>query len=103
MSLSSYKVEDVDRRLRHGAGRRSSTTGTLRPRPRERIRPTESRVYACGGDTSLHVYASPRPRRHGDRDSGHLVRGATSRQVVDELRSNGVTFEHYDDPALAER
>jgi catechol 2,3-dioxygenase-like lactoylglutathione lyase family enzyme len=59
----------------------------------------ESRIYICGGDTSLHVYVSP-------TDAG----GATATlatwyvpdldQVVDELASTGVTFDRYDDPVL---
>jgi catechol 2,3-dioxygenase-like lactoylglutathione lyase family enzyme len=61
--------------------------------------PDESRIYACGGDTSLHVYVSP-------TDAG----AATATQatwyvpdldeVVDDLASRGVTFDRYDDPVL---
>jgi catechol 2,3-dioxygenase-like lactoylglutathione lyase family enzyme len=59
----------------------------------------ESRIYACGGDTSLHVYVSPTGA------SGATATLATwyvpdLDQVVDELASNGVTFERYDDPVL---
>ena len=59
----------------------------------------ESRIYACGGGTSLHVYASPtRPVKA----TGTLATwyAADLDQLVDELRSRGVTFERYDDPAL---
>jgi catechol 2,3-dioxygenase-like lactoylglutathione lyase family enzyme len=58
-----------------------------------------SRIYACGGDTSLHVYASP---VHAGKATATLATWyvADLEQMVDELGSNGVTFEHYDDPAL---
>jgi catechol 2,3-dioxygenase-like lactoylglutathione lyase family enzyme len=59
----------------------------------------ESRIYACGGGTALHVYVSP-------TGAG----GATATlatwyvpnldQVVDELASRGVSFDRYDDPVL---
>jgi catechol 2,3-dioxygenase-like lactoylglutathione lyase family enzyme len=59
----------------------------------------ESRIYACGGDTSLHVYVSPTGA------SGATATLATwyvpdLDQVVDKLASNGVTFDRYDDPVL---
>lgn len=59
----------------------------------------ESRVYACGGDTALHVYVSPT----------QAIKPATTlatwyvpdlEQVVDELNSRGLAFERYDDPVL---
>ena len=59
----------------------------------------ESRIYECGGGTSLHVYVSPT-----------LAASATATlatwyvpdldPVVDELASKGVTFDRYDDPVL---
>jgi MFS transporter, DHA2 family, multidrug resistance protein len=60
----------------------------------------DSRVYACGGGTSLHVYASP---ANAGKATATLATWtvANLNQVVDELRSNGVVFEHYDEPALA--
>jgi catechol 2,3-dioxygenase-like lactoylglutathione lyase family enzyme len=59
----------------------------------------ESRIYACGGDTSLHVYASP---AHAGTATATLATWyvADVERVVDELSSCGVTFERYDDPAL---
>jgi catechol 2,3-dioxygenase-like lactoylglutathione lyase family enzyme len=59
----------------------------------------ESRIYACGGDTSLHVYVSPTGA------SGATATLATwyvpdLDQVVDELASNGVIFDRYDDPVV---
>ena len=59
----------------------------------------DSRVYACGRGTSLHVYASP---AHAGKATATLATWyvADLEQVVDELRSKGVTFERYDDPSL---
>jgi catechol 2,3-dioxygenase-like lactoylglutathione lyase family enzyme len=59
----------------------------------------ESRIYECGGDTALHVYASP---DHAGSAGGTLATWyvADLDLVVDELSVNGVTFERYDDPAL---
>src|SRR5688572_16288931 len=59
----------------------------------------ESRIYACGGDTSLHVYASP---AHAGKATATLATWyvADLERVVDELSSSGVTFERHDDPPL---
>ncbi|MGH2804435.1 MAG: VOC family protein, partial [Thermoleophilaceae bacterium] len=59
----------------------------------------ESRIYACGGDTSLHVYVSP---AHAGKAAATVATWyvADLEQVVDELSANGVIFERYDDPAL---
>jgi catechol 2,3-dioxygenase-like lactoylglutathione lyase family enzyme len=59
----------------------------------------ESRVYPCGGGTSLHVYVSPAPSVKGTATLATWY-VADLEQVVDELGSNGVTFQRYDDPAL---
>ena len=61
--------------------------------------PDESRVYACGGDTSLQVYASP---PHAGKATATLATWyvADLEQVVDDLSSNGVTFERYEEPSL---
>jgi MFS transporter, DHA2 family, multidrug resistance protein len=60
----------------------------------------DSRVYACGGGTSLHVYTSP---ANAGKATATLATWTVANldQVVDELRSNGVVFEHYDEPELA--
>jgi catechol 2,3-dioxygenase-like lactoylglutathione lyase family enzyme len=97
MSLSSYKVrtsiavsemaqasEFYEGKLGLSAGEEQSD---------------ESRIYACGGDTSLHVYVSP---------TDAVTATATLatwyvddlEQVVDELSAKGVTFERYDDEVL---
>jgi catechol 2,3-dioxygenase-like lactoylglutathione lyase family enzyme len=59
----------------------------------------ESRIYACGGDTSLHVYESP---AHAGKATATLATWYVEdlEQVVDELSSRGVAFQRYDDPAL---
>jgi catechol 2,3-dioxygenase-like lactoylglutathione lyase family enzyme len=54
-----------------------------------------SKVYASGGDASLHVYPSP------DHAGGSTATLATwyvddVEQMIDELTSKGVTFEHYE-------
>jgi catechol 2,3-dioxygenase-like lactoylglutathione lyase family enzyme len=58
-----------------------------------------SRVYACGGGTSLHVYAS---RALAGRAASTLATWCVTdlEQVVRELTSNGVVFERYDEPGL---
>lgn len=59
----------------------------------------ESRIHACGSGTSLHVYESP---AHAGRATATLATWyvVDLENVVDELASNGVTFERYDHPAL---
>lgn len=61
--------------------------------------PDGSRVYACGGGTSLHVYAS---RALAGRAASTLATWYVSDldRVVGELTSNGVTFERSDKPAM---
>lgn len=97
MSLSAYKVRpsiavtDISR----AADFYERKLG-LRAGPEQS---DESRIYACGGDTSLHLYVSPTGA------GGASATVATwyvpdLDQVVDDLTSNGVTFERYDDPVL---
>lgn len=58
-----------------------------------------SRIYECGGGTSLHMYVSS---AHAGKAPATLATWVVSdlEEVVDELQSNGVTFERYDDSAL---
>jgi catechol 2,3-dioxygenase-like lactoylglutathione lyase family enzyme len=97
MSLSNYRVRtsiavsDMARASEFYEGKLGLFAGEDQP--------DQSRIYACGGDTSLHVYASP------DQAGKAAATVATwyvddLEQVVDELRTDGVTFEHYDDPSL---
>jgi catechol 2,3-dioxygenase-like lactoylglutathione lyase family enzyme len=97
MSLSSYKLR-TSIAVSDMARAAEFYEGTLRLAARG-DQADESRVYACGGDTSLHVYES---RAHAGRATATLATWYVSDldRVVDELSSNGVTFERYDDPAL---
>ncbi len=56
-----------------------------------------TRVYVCGSGTLLHVYASP---AHAGKATATVARWDVDDigRVVDKLTSNGVTFEHYDEP-----
>jgi catechol 2,3-dioxygenase-like lactoylglutathione lyase family enzyme len=97
MSLSGYKVRtsiavsDLARAREFYEGRLGLSAADEQP--------DESRIYACGGDTALHVYVSP---THAGAGTATLATWyvADLEQVVDELSANGVTFERYDDPAL---
>ncbi len=58
-----------------------------------------SRVYASGDGASLHVYESA---TNAGKATATLAtwRVDDIERVVDELTSEGVTFERYEDPAL---
>jgi catechol 2,3-dioxygenase-like lactoylglutathione lyase family enzyme len=60
-------------------------------------RDDSSYVYACGGGTALHVYTSA---QHAGTRSATAATWLVDdvEQMVDELRSKGVTFEQYDEP-----
>ena len=97
MSSSGYKmrtsiaVSDITRAAEFHEG-------TLGLSPAE-IQADGSRIHACGGDASLHVDASP---VHAGKATATLATWYVDdvEEVVDELRSRGVTFERYDDPSL---
>jgi catechol 2,3-dioxygenase-like lactoylglutathione lyase family enzyme len=97
MSLSGFRVRtsiavsDIDRAARFYEGMLGLTAGEEQS--------DASRIYACGGDTSLHVYESP---THAGRGTATLATWYVPdlEEVVDALIAKGVTFEHYDDPAL---
>ena len=59
----------------------------------------ESRIYACGGDTSIHVYVSPTAASAATATLATWYVPDLD-QVVDELAANGLTFDRYDDPVL---
>jgi catechol 2,3-dioxygenase-like lactoylglutathione lyase family enzyme len=61
-----------------------------------------SRVYASGGDASLHVYPSS---AHAGMSTATLATWYVEEveRVVDELSSNGVTFEHYEEVTTDEK
>jgi catechol 2,3-dioxygenase-like lactoylglutathione lyase family enzyme len=93
MSLSSYRlnasiaVTDMARAEEFYEGKLGLST--------VRTGADGSKVYASGGDASLHVYPS------SDHAGGSTATLATwyvddVEQMVDELTSKGVTFEHYE-------
>jgi catechol 2,3-dioxygenase-like lactoylglutathione lyase family enzyme len=96
MTLSSYQVR-TSIAVSDLAQATDFYEGKLGLSPEEH--PGDSRIYSCGGATSLHVYASP---AHAGKATATLATWHVTdlEQVVDELSSNGVTFEHYDDPSL---
>jgi catechol 2,3-dioxygenase-like lactoylglutathione lyase family enzyme len=59
----------------------------------------ESRIYACGGDTALHIYVSP---TDAVKPTATLATWQVSDlgHVVEELSSRGLMFERFDDPVL---
>jgi catechol 2,3-dioxygenase-like lactoylglutathione lyase family enzyme len=97
MSLSSYRVRtsiavsDIARAAEFYEGKLGLAAGEEQS--------DESRIYACGGDTSLHVYVSP---TRAAAATATLATWYVSDldQVVDDLASRGVTFDRYDDPVL---
>ena len=97
MSLSAYRVRtsiavsDIARAAEFYEGMLGLSAAESQP--------DESRIYACGGDTSLHVYASSAQagKATATLATWHV---ADLEEVVDELGARGVTFERYDDPSL---
>ncbi len=61
-----------------------------------------SQIYASGGEAALHVYPSP---AHAGKSTATLATWYVDdvERVVDELRSNGVSFEHYDEVTTDEK
>src|SRR5919198_3032132 len=60
----------------------------------------ESRIYRCGGGTSLHVYRSPTQAGGGTATVATWY-VADLGGVVDELGASGGTLGRHDDPALS--
>ncbi len=97
MSLSSYKamssvaVSDIDRAREFYEGK----LGLSGVEDQE----NGSWVYACGGDTSLHVY--PSLATAGKAPATVTARNVDDlEQMVDELASGSVKFERYDDSEI---
>jgi catechol 2,3-dioxygenase-like lactoylglutathione lyase family enzyme len=88
---TSIAVSDIARAAEFYEGKLSLAAGEAQS--------DESRIYACGGGTSLHVYES---RADAGKATTTLATWYVDdvEEVVDELASSGVTFERYDDPAL---
>jgi catechol 2,3-dioxygenase-like lactoylglutathione lyase family enzyme len=97
MSLSSHMVRasvavaDIERAAEFYEGKLGLVAGEAQS--------DESRIYECGGGTSLHLYESP---THADRGTATVATWYVTdlNEVIDELVSNGVSFERYDDPVL---
>jgi catechol 2,3-dioxygenase-like lactoylglutathione lyase family enzyme len=100
MSLSGYRlnasiaVSDMDQAIEFYEGRlglSAAQTGA-----------DGSRIYASGGDASLHVYPSP---AHAGKSTATLATWYVDDvdRVVDELGSRGVKFEHYEGVTTDER
>jgi catechol 2,3-dioxygenase-like lactoylglutathione lyase family enzyme len=91
MVRASIAVADIARAAKFYEGKLGLTAGEEQS--------DQSRVYLCGGDTSLHVYESPTHARMG---TATLATWDVTdlEDVVEELASKGVKFERYDDPAL---
>jgi catechol 2,3-dioxygenase-like lactoylglutathione lyase family enzyme len=98
MGLSAYKVRasiavsDIERAAEFYEGKLGLPAGAEQS--------DESRIYECGDGTALHVYESP---ANAGKAPATLATWyvADLEQVVDELGSNGVAFERYDDPGLS--
>jgi catechol 2,3-dioxygenase-like lactoylglutathione lyase family enzyme len=91
MVRASIAVSDLARAAEFYEGKLGLAAG--------REQSDQSRIYACGSGTSLHVYESP---SHAGRATATLATWyvAGLEEVIDELSANGVTFERYDDPTL---
>jgi catechol 2,3-dioxygenase-like lactoylglutathione lyase family enzyme len=100
MSMSSYKlnasiaVSDMARAREFYEGKLGLTT--------VRAQADGSRIYASGGDASLHVYPSA---THAGRSTATLATWYVDdvERVVDELISNGVHFEQYEEVTTDEK
>jgi catechol 2,3-dioxygenase-like lactoylglutathione lyase family enzyme len=92
MSLSSYKL-NVSIAVSDMARAEEFYEGKL-GLPAVQAGADGSRIYSSGGDAALHVY--PSPGRAG-MSTATLATWYVDdvERVVDELTSNGVTFEHY--------
>jgi len=90
MVRASIPVSDLDRAERFYEDQLGLSALESRP---------ESRIYASGAGSSLHVYRSAAA---ADGTGGTQATWYVSdlEQVVDELRARGVPFERYDDPGL---
>jgi len=98
MTLSSYKVgavvavSDMGRAREFYEGKLGLSARTDDP--------DGGRTYACGGDTSIHVFLSPGNAGKSTATVAGWVVDDLERVVAD-LTSKGVTFEQYDTPPFA--
>lgn len=95
MSLSSYKisasiaVSDMERAGEFYEGKLGLSS--------TRDEQDGSRIYECGGETSLHVYPSAANAGNATVATWYVT---DLEEVVDELTANSVRFEHYDEPEM---
>jgi catechol 2,3-dioxygenase-like lactoylglutathione lyase family enzyme len=93
MGLSRYKVaaavavSDMDRAREFYEGKLGLSVG---------IDSGDNVQYQCGKGSVMHVYLSP---EHAGKSTATLAGWGVDdiEEVVDELTSRGVTFEHYDE------
>ena len=93
MGLSRYKVaaavavSDMDRAREFYEGKLGLSVG---------IDSGDNVQYQCGEGSVMHVYLSP---EHAGKSTATLAGWGVDdvEEVVDELTSRGVTFEHYDE------
>jgi catechol 2,3-dioxygenase-like lactoylglutathione lyase family enzyme len=88
---TSIAVSDIARAAEFYAGKLGLAAGEEQS--------DESRIFACGGGTGLHVYVSPTDAASATATLATWY-VTDLEQVVDELSSKGVTFERYEDPVL---
>jgi catechol 2,3-dioxygenase-like lactoylglutathione lyase family enzyme len=96
MSLSSYKVNAVVA-VSDMEGAKDFYEGKLGLTADEANQPPGVRRYTCADGTNLDVYESP---ENAGKSPATLVGWDVDdvERVVDELASQGVTFEQYDEP-----
>ena len=93
MSLSRYKL-NVSIAVSDMARAKEFYEGKL-GLPVERAGADGSQIYASGDAASLHVY--PSPNRAGESTATLATWYVDDvERVIDELSSNGVSFEHYE-------
>lgn len=99
MPLSDYRVgaaiavSDMDRAKEFYEGKLGFTAAGDDP--------DGGRTYACGGETTFHIFPSASAGGSGATVAGWTVDDVEG--IVDELTAKGVTFEHYDTPPTDEK
>jgi len=95
MGSSTYRVE-VGVAVSHMDRAREFYEGKLGLSPATQHEPNDNRAYRCAEGTVFRVYSSP---QHAGKSTATLAGWLVDdvERVVDELTSNGVTFERYDE------
>jgi len=88
--------EEVFWEVRRCEGVRHADTQSVGLSPATDNEPTDNRAYRCAEGTVFRVYSSP---QHAGKSTATLAGWLVDdvERVVDELTSNGVTFERYDE------